>query len=108
MSAADLTPRRVIIRTHSDMLQEVDQITNAWFHLCGFCEENEVYPWHQRGHFMRVGWESGGRLHIIIDISKDLIQNPDTRQIPHEIWKAVKNANQGSYVRIKRFPIDNS
>jgi hypothetical protein len=98
MSTSELTIRRAIIRASSTLWQEVDEITQAWFQMCGFCEENETYEWHQHGHFMRLGWESAGRLHIIIDINKDLIQNPDPKQIPHEIWKVVKVTTERSYV----------
>jgi hypothetical protein len=60
MSSADLTPRRVIIRTHSDILQEVNQITNAWFYICGYCEENEVYLWQQQDPRMKARQPWGG------------------------------------------------
>jgi hypothetical protein len=103
MSISESTARRVIIRLSSALEQEVDAITRAWFQTCGFCEEDEVYEWYHRGHFMRVGWGDADRIHIIIDVNKDLLQDPDPKQIPHEIWKVVKVTTETSYVQLRYF-----
>ena len=88
------SPKRVIIRAHSDLFAVHNEIINAWFFERGYCQKDETYLWTKGGHYMRVGPEIQNRFHLIIDINKDVVENPDMRDVQYEIWKVVKNPDE--------------
>ncbi len=87
-------PKRVIIRAPDELFNENYDITKAWFCLCGFSKDDETYLWIKGGHYVHVGAEGGGRFHIIIDMNKDHVQNPDLEGLAYEIWRVTKNSEE--------------
>src|SRR5271163_803412 len=95
--------KRVIIRAHEYWHDSYEQIIQDWFTYSGFILKDEVYQWAPR-HYVHLGGVNGGRFHLIIDMEKDGLQDPQARDIPYEVYRYHKrNEKSSSYVSAIRF-----
>jgi hypothetical protein len=94
LQAKSASPKRVILRAHLDLFPVHNEIVNAWFFRNGYCQKDQTYLWTEGGHFMRIGLHIRDRFHIIIDIDKDGVENPDMKNMPYEIWKVIPNPDK--------------
>ena|SRR5271163_831262 len=85
--------KRVVLRADSELLDSYLEIINCWFRFCGYFKDSNDQQYSDE-HFVHIGGDNQKRFHLIVDMNKNEVQNPDVQELRYEIYR-VKADSKG-------------